>query len=44
MVVVGLLSFVWVLWLVVVVFDIGLDLMWVVWILWSVVVNGGFQW
>ena len=44
MVVVGLLSFVWVLWLVVVVFDIGLDLLWVVWILWSVVVFNGGQW
>ena len=39
--VVGLLSVIWVLWPMVVGFDMGLDLLWVVWILWSVVVFGG---
>ena len=34
---VGLLSIVWVLWPVVVGFDMGLDLLWIV-------VSGGFQW
>ena len=38
---VGLLSVIWVLWPMVVGFDMGLDLLWVVWILWSVVVFGG---
>ena len=40
-VMVGLLSVVWVLWPLVVGFDMSLDLLWVDWILWSMV--GGFD-